>query len=131
MPAFHFLEALPLFRIEERTHLLMRLSESCGDPLACFLANGLELSRGAINDRRNLRGLFRSQAQLTLHVGTHPLASPRAVPPHKDKVRMARTDKKPRGHTREEDDHQGDCQLPFPALHHGTVPASITVSAMA
>lgn len=131
MSALHFLEPFPLLRIEMRNHFLMGLAESRSDPLTGFLANDVELRRSPVNDRRDLRRLFRREPQLALDVRAHALPSVGGMSPHEDKVGMPGTGKKSRRHASDEDDDQRDRQLPFPTLHHGHVPASIAVSAIA
>ena len=127
----HFLEAFPLLRSEIRNRLLMGLIESCRDALAGFLANDFELRRGPVNNRRDLRRLFRSESQFALQMRAHALSGAPGMSSHENKVGVPRAGKKARRHTGEEDDDQCHRQLPSPALHHCKVPASITVSAMA
>ena len=67
----HFVETFPLLRSEIRNHLLVGLTESRGDALAGFLANDLDLRRGPVDDRRDLRRLFRSEPQLVFQVRAH------------------------------------------------------------
>lgn len=130
-PAFHFFETPLLFRTEKRNDLAVRLAHRLRDAIVGFAANVFQLLRGTVDDRPDLRCLLGRELQSALEVVPHSLAGRAGMAPQESEMLMARGQEKTTSAAGEENDQQGDGQLPFPILHGCHALASIALSAMA
>lgn len=128
---FEFLQFFLLFRTQFRGNGPLRFFHHRPDPLRRFNPDRLELRRGRINDRRDFRRLFGRQIEGAAQMFSHPFIHLAGVRRSEEMVPEMERPKKARHRPGEEDEKEGESQLPFQGVVHSENSVWIAESAMA
>src|ERR1019366_2104514 len=120
MARFDLLQFGALFVRKTRRHFLVRLLHNFADAPAGFRADGFQLCRSFVDDRRNFRDLVRCQIELVPNPMSHALTGHSAVRTETLTARVQRADKGASYSAGHEDQDESGHEFPLQrAVHCG------------